>query len=124
VISFEKLMAMYEERTFEMVHKSWCLQEKAVRRHRLQTVVALILELEEIKKVDIFSTAFGEQAIEAVIQGDWHEVEEVIEFQTFEAEEPKIRDRYKDLWEKFRIIALTACAEEKRRVTGKPVEAN
>jgi urease accessory protein UreF len=86
--------------------------------------VALSVELEEIKKVNKFSTAFGEQAIEAVIQGDWRELEEVANFLTFSTENPEIRDQFSPLWDKFRTLALTACAEEKRRVPGQGSEAH
>lgn len=120
----EELISAYQEHLHQMVQRSWCLQDKYTRKHRLSTVIALAIELEDIKKVNRFSTAFGEQAIEAVIQGDWRELEEVAKFLTFESEIPDIRDQFKPLWEKFRTLALTACAEEKRRVPGQGSEAH
>ena len=119
----DKLMAMFEERQLEEIQNSWCLADKAARKHRLKTLIALVLELEEIKKVSIFSTAFGEMAIEAVIQGDWRELEEVVGYQTFKAESKEIQDQFAPLWEKFRAIAETAIAEERRR-GGKASEAH
>ena len=111
----EKMMTMFEERQLEEITRSWCLADKAVRKHRMRTIIALAVELEEIKKVNIFSTSFGEMAIEAVIQGDWKELEEVVGYQTFKSEHPDIQAQFAPLWEKFRLIAETAIAEERRR---------
>jgi hypothetical protein len=111
----EKLMEMFEERQLEEILRSWCLADKATRKHRLKTIIALSVELEEIKKVNIFSTLFGEMAIEAVIQGDWRELEEVVGYQTFKTEHPETQAEFAPLWEKFRLIAETAIAEERRR---------
>lgn len=120
----EKLAKVYEEHLLQMFQASWCLQDKPTRKHRLKTVLALSVELEAIKKIDIFSTAIGEQIIEAVIQGDWREVEEVAGYLTFDTERSELRDRYNSLWENFRTLALTSCAEEKRRVPGQRMEAH
>ena len=119
----EKMLAMFEERQLEEIIRSWCLADKATRKHRLKTIIALAIELEEIKKVNIFSTLFGEMAIEAVIQGDWKELEEVIGYQTFKTEHPDIQAQFAPLWEKFRLIAETAIAEERRR-DGRASEAH
>ena len=62
-------------------------------------------------------------AIEAVIQGDWKELEEVIGYQTFKTEHPETQAEFAPLWEKFRLIAETAIAEERRR-DGKVSEAH
>jgi hypothetical protein len=118
----EKLARIYEEHLLQMFQAAWCLQDKPTRKHRLTTVMALSVELDAIKKVDIFSTAFGEQVIEAVIQGDWREAEEVVSYLTFDTERSELREKYDPLWEKFRTLALTACAEEKRRVPGQRME--
>lgn len=120
----EKLVKAYEGHLLQMFQASWCLQDKPTRKHRLNTVMALSVELDVIKRVDIFSTAFGEQAIEAVIQGDWREVEELTGYMTFDTESSDLREKYNPLWEKFRALALTACAEEKRRVPGHRMEAH
>lgn len=120
----EKLAKAYEEHLLQMVQESWCLQDKPTRKHRLTTVIALSVELDAIKRVNIFSTACGEQVIEAVIQGDWREVEEMVEYLTFSTECSEIQEKYCPLWEKFRTLALTACAEEKRRVPGQQVEVH
>jgi len=119
----EKLLEMFEEKQLEEILRSWCLADKAARKHRLKTVIALVFELDEIKKVNIFSTAFGEMAIEAVIKGDWKELEEVVGYQKFEAETPDIRAQFAPLWENFRLIAETAIAEERKR-DGRASEAH
>lgn len=120
----EKLMGMYEERTLQMIQQSWCLQDKHTRKSRLATVTTLIIELENIKRISTFSAALGESIIEAVIQGDWYEVEQVAEFLTFRAEREEIRSKFSVLWDNFRVAALTACAEEKRRLPGRTAEAH
>jgi hypothetical protein len=120
----EKLAKVYEEHLLQMFQASWCLQDKPTRKHRLATTMALSIELDAIRKVSIFSAAFGEQTIEAVIQGDWREVEELVGFMTFDTESPDLREKYNPLWENFRTLALTACAEEKRRVPGQRMEAH
>lgn len=119
----EKLAKVYEEHLLQMFQASWCLQDRPTRKHRLTTIMALSVELDAIKRVDIFSTAWGEQVIEAIIQGDWREAEEVVGYLTF-PERPEVQEKYEPLWEKFRTLALTACAEEKRRVPGQKMEAH
>lgn len=110
----EKLISMFEERQLEQILLSWCLIDKAERKHRLKTIIALTIELEEIKKASRFSCMFGELAIEAVIQGDWKELEEVANSQTFKSESNDIQIKYAPLWDNFRLIAETAIAEERR----------
>jgi len=121
---FDKLRTIYEDHLLASISRSWCLQDRGETKHRLQTVIALSVELEAIKKVSIFSTAFGEQVIEEVIQGDWRSVEEIVGYLTFKQEDPLLAERYEPLWERFRAIALTACAEAKRRVPGTRVESH
>jgi hypothetical protein len=113
----ENLTSKFEEHQLEQINNSWCLANKSERKHRLKTIIALVLELEEIKKVDKFATTFGDMAIEAVICGDWKEFEQVCEYQTFKDESIEIQKRYAPLWEKFRTIAETAIAEERVRNT-------
>jgi hypothetical protein len=109
------LMEQLETRQVEQIQNSWCMVDKATRKFRLNTIIALIVELEEIKKTSSFSIVFGYMAIEAVICGDWRELEEVVELQYFKGEEPDTSNKYAPLWEKFRLIAETAIAEEKCR---------
>jgi hypothetical protein len=114
----DKLVAAYGEHRLETISRAWCVVDKWERMHRLRTVMALSVELDIICSKDKFSTAFGEMAIEAVIEGDWREVDQVADFLTFESEGPETVGRYGPLWEQFRTIAKTASAEARRRRTG------
>lgn len=107
----DSLMENYEQHQIEMINQSWYFADKETRAHRLHTIIALVLELENIKKVNKFSCNFGLMAIEAVIQGDWKELENIVEFQKFEGESKEIQENIAPLWETFRLIALTAIAQ-------------
>jgi hypothetical protein len=120
----DKLTARYGEHRLEVISRAWCMAEKWERTHRLRTVIALSTELEAVRTKERFSSAFGEMAIEAVIQGDWREVDQVAEFLTFESEGSETAAKYGPLWEKFRIIATTASAEARRQHTGDRPKAN
>lgn len=123
-VSVEKMMAMLEEDLAERVSRSWCLQDKAERKHRLNTIIALSTELEAIRRTSRFNSALGEAAIEAVIEGDWDDAEEWVKHFTFEDECEDVRDTYAPLWEKFRIILMTAVADKKAMIPGVRVKSN
>ncbi len=111
---FTKLMAKYDDFQIEQIGKCWFLASKKDRKHRLKSVMLLSVELEAIKKISTFSTAFGEQLIEAIIQGDWKEAEQVLAFLSFKEDGPEIEKKYVPLWEGFKAVALFAIEENKR----------
>lgn len=120
----DKMMEKYGEHRLEVISRAWCVVDKWERNHRLRTVVALSVELEKVRSVDRFSSAFGEMAIEAVIQGDWREVDQVAEFLTFESEGETTAQKYGPLWEDFRTIAQAASAEARKRQPGEEPRLN
>lgn len=120
----DKLAVKFGEYRLEVISRSWCVVDKEERARRLRTVIALSVELDVIRSKDRFSTAFGEMAIEAIIQGDWREVDQVAGFLTFESEGEETVAKYGPLWEQFRVIAKTAAAEALRERFGDKPSAN
>ncbi len=116
----QRMMDTFTEYQLKRAAASWCFQNKEERKHRLHTLTALVVELERIRSIDIFATAFGDMAIEDVIQGDWASVAETISWFTFPGDDQQIQDKYTPLWEGFRAILLAAVAEEKRIASGAP----
>jgi hypothetical protein len=88
-----------------------CFQAVAERRARMRAVTALVLELDRIRKVDIFSTKIGESCIEAVIEGDWQEAR-------WRGGALRFEDRYAPLWATFVGIVVTECDEAAVRARG------
>jgi hypothetical protein len=119
-----KLMATYSEWQLKQIGRAWCMVDRPERKHRLRTIIQLSVELEAIKSVSIFSTAFGEQLIEAIIQGDWREAELVLSFLSFQEDGPEVAEKYIPLWEKFNAVALSAINENKNMVAGNKIEPN
>jgi len=117
----DKLFEKYGEWRMKQVSLSWCLASPEERTLRLRTVMALSVELDRIKRINMFSTALGENCIEEVIQGNWSHAAEFIEHFTFEEEEPRrhsndlpVDEDVRKLWEPFVILLRAACAEEVR----------
>lgn len=119
-----KLATVVEEDMLDRVSQSWCLQDKAERKHRLKTIIALGVELEEIRRTEKFNSNLGEAAIEAIIEGDWEDAERWVDHFTFEDEEEAVRDRYAVIWEKFRVILMTAVMDKKTMIPGVRVRSN
>ena len=119
-----KLMAQYEAYQMLRIAQSWCLQDRDEKKHRLDTVIEMSVELRRIEQIDRFATALGRSVIEAIIEGDWKTVNMMTEHLTFADEDPAIQERYNPLWEGFRALATVASAETKRRSKGQPAVKN
>lgn len=104
---FDRMMENFGIYRTEQLARSWCMVDRHEKRLRLKVIRALVLELEEIRKVDCFSTGLGESAIESVIEGDWKDVLEHATWFTWE-DDPETAKRYAPLWAKFVAILQTA----------------
>ena len=123
----DKLMTMFDEHRLKAVLRSYTLVMRDERKARLETVMELSVELAEIKKVTIQSSAFAESTIESVIEGDWDQAAKTVDLMlTFrdERHDPAFASRMNGLYEKFRAIVVAACGEAKRREAGQPSENN
>ena len=78
------LREFMELHTAEQIAQSWALQPREEKRRRLSAVMRLAAELTRICEITAFSTALAEQAIEAVIEGDWKGVKSWAEMFAFE----------------------------------------
>lgn len=90
----------------EKIAASWFLQPREERKRRLHTIVRLSVELERIRETVNFSTKLAEQAIEAVIEGDWKRVEEWSEHFIFSDESLEARQTYVPVFALFRELLL------------------
>lgn len=115
---FDRLMGMYGQWRMKQIARSYCLAERGERKHRLRTIMALCVELERIRQVDIFSTGLAETLIEEIIEGDWRQAALTAEMFTFAEEGEETRLRYAPLWDGFVVMARTACAEAQRGTDG------
>jgi hypothetical protein len=109
----EQLVSKFEASQLEEILRSWCLVPKQERKHRLKTIIDLSIEVERIRSISNFYITFGELGIEAVIKGDWEELQDISNSQTFRTESKELQAKFFPLWEKFREIANKAIAEEK-----------
>lgn len=108
----------------QKLRRSWCLQERPERQHRIETVIKLSVEYEKAWAQSIFSAAFARQAIEAIIEGDWEEAETCANHMTFSDTDERIRAQYAPIWENFVLIAKVACESARQRQAGQKVETN
>jgi L-rhamnose isomerase len=90
----------------ERLAASWAIQPREERKRRLHAVLRLSVELARIQETTAFSTRLAENAIEAVIEGDWKMVEEWSEHFTFDSEEEQLRARFAPVFAVFRELLL------------------
>lgn len=97
-----------------MLMKSHFLQSPEEKKARLKLVQDLSVELAEVKKTQRF-ILFGETAIEAVIEGDWEKVSDVMGWLTFSQEPLEAMNAQAPAWAKFRELLRVACVEANHR---------
>jgi len=87
------------------------------KRHLLKYVMLLSAELERIKGISNYATAFGETVIEQIIEGNYKEVEmylkEMLDFTDVDRQVPGDDNKegvcsYVQLWFKFRTFTQEA----------------
>lgn len=98
----------YADHMQKRLEASWFLQDRREKRLRMRFVLLLAEELAKIRQVSVFATAFGEMAIEAIIEGDWKTLAEIQRDLTFDGESKDCHARYNPLWAPFRDIIETA----------------
>jgi len=119
---FNRMLGTFAEHQWERLLRSYFLQARPERKARLDTIMELSVELDVIQKQEIFATAFGWSAIEAVIEGDWKAAREHVDWLSFREEGPDIQARYGPLWEKFRATLLAASAAAEARAKEDPTK--
>jgi hypothetical protein len=92
----------------EKLSAAWCIQSREERKRRLHAVMQLSVELARIKEVTVFSSRLAEQAIEAVIEGDWKTVQEYADLFSFNDEREELRERCVGTFATFRELLLQA----------------
>lgn len=92
----------------EKLTASWTLQPREERKRRLAAVMRLSVELARVRETTEFSTRLAEQAIEAVIEGDWKMVEEWADHFTFDEEGEELRQKHAPIFLTFRELLLQA----------------
>lgn len=110
----EKLFEGFPAYQRKRLMASHFLQDPDEKKARLKLVQDLSIELAEIKKVQRF-TLFGETAIEAVIEGDWKQVADVMGWLTFSQEPLDSTQAQAPSWTKFRELLRVGCVEAKHR---------
>jgi hypothetical protein len=101
----------------EKLTASWAIQPREERKRRLGAVMQLSVELTRIQETTAFSTRLAESAIEAVIEGDWKQVEEWTAHFTFADENDQIRQQYAPIFTVFRELLLQVLRTEKELPT-------
>lgn len=120
--AFDRVLGMVEESQVKKLLSSYCMAMRPERRARMRHILELAVELDKIKQKSVFGTAFHEQCIEAIIEGDWEEVARTNAFLAEPGCMPEHREEYVKLWENFRTLVMAACAEAKLRQAGQNVE--
>jgi len=111
---FHRMMDKFAEYQWERLLASHFLQSPQEKKARLRNVMELSVELASVKGQLKFATAFGESAIEAVIEGEWKRVADHIDWLSFN-DDPSTKERYGEAWRKFREILHAACVEARHR---------
>jgi hypothetical protein len=110
----EKLFSGFPDYQRRRLMQSHCLQSPEEKKARVKLVQELSAELAEIRKTERF-ILFGETAIEAVIEGDWKQVADVMGWLTFKDEPLESMQQQAPKWEKFRRLLRIACVEARHR---------
>lgn len=98
--------------------QSLFMQDMPARRFRVDSVIQLSVEYTAASNRCIFSAAFGRQAIEHIMLGDWERAKEAAGFLRFEMEDEECRKRYAPNWETFIVMIDSICDEAKRIEAG------
>lgn len=120
-------------RDLERIKNSYVTQSRTEQKRRREIVIKLAVEGSRIRKIDRFGSAVLKSAVEDVMEGNWEEVQQDIEWCFFrhvflpsreedvEAMEPeavrKCREKgqhYAKLWEPFRKLLELAYAGRPR----------
>lgn len=118
-----RMMETFAEHQWEALCRSYVQVDREERRGRLRAILELAVELDKIRAVSIFGTAFHESLIESVIEGDWKQVAEIHSWLGNPMTgNPEQNAKYESLWETFRAIVLSASAEAAKRQSGEKVE--
>jgi hypothetical protein len=112
---FNRMMETFHEYQWKQLLRSWTLQSKEERRARLRTIIQLSIELDGIRKVSNFAVRIGESAVEAVIEGDWKQAQDLAGDLTFH-DDPHCQDAAQR-WEPFVLVLRAACVEALRRMS-------
>lgn len=107
---FDKMLAKFGEHRMEQVSRSWSLVSREECKLRLRTVMSLSVELDRIKRENIFSTGLGESCIEDVIMGNWRAASDFASYFTFK-DQPDIQGEIVRLWIPFVVVLRAACSE-------------
>lgn len=110
-MSVDKFLSVVSAVVREKLTKSFAIQSRAEREARLQTIISLSVELDRIRRINVFRTGLAESIIADVIEGEWEAAQQIAD--TF-TDDP-VDDRCAEAWANFHTIVTTACAEAKRR---------
>jgi len=88
--------------------RSWSEQEQPIRVRRRELLIAMVVELVEIRKTTIQATAFCEMAIEDVIVGDFDGLRSWVEVFEFKRDDDDRRGRLVPLFARFKLLCWEA----------------
>lgn len=107
-LTLEQFMAVYKAEEFE---RSWTMQSPDEKKRRLHLVVELSCELKNIYEQTNHATALAEMAIEAVITGDWAQVQDLAQLFHYNDERevsPEAYESTRTIYTKFRELLAAA----------------
>ena len=104
-MTLKQFMAMIVIKSFR---RSWSEQEQPVRQRRRELVMAMALEVAEIRKSTRQATGLCELAIENVITGDFSSLRSWAHEFNFEGDDLEYQERYRPLFVKFKKLCLEA----------------
>lgn len=103
---FKNLTSRFHEHVEKNLRRSLFLQDRTVRKLRVEAIISLSIEYDKARKQSVFSSAFAHGVIENMIIGDWKEVRALAELLRFNDESDDIRLAYAPIWEMFVGLAM------------------
>jgi hypothetical protein len=99
--------------------QSLFMQDRPARTFRVDAVIQLSVEYAAASGRHIFCSAFGRQAVEYVMLGDWKEARRAAGYLRFEEDEHlSYREELAKNWETFVAMVDSICDEAKRIEAG------
>lgn len=86
-------------RRLKMNDRSWYVVDLVERARRMKIITPLIIELEEIRKVNLYEIEFGEGMIGEIICGNYDRARDYLHI--FEYKDHPEKDRYAPFWTRF-----------------------
>lgn len=97
----QRMQGAYGELRVRQIMRCWPLAGPEEQDARYRTIVKLVLELDRIRRQEIFASRLGDGVIKNIIDGDWEDAKRMASYFRFDEEHEELRAKFAPLWKTF-----------------------